>query len=240
MLCIASHLWYCAYCGKTRREKPRPQGDPRARKHFPHIINVFVPRGALHDCHQKLPSNKNTTKEIRQHSGIIQPVLESSVRYISLVACICVWRTREYWCCNLWLNQVAIFCCLRIKSILWLNLGLNMWPVWQTLFCNGKTQGWFNHGLKFCKYSSQNRIIESTQPQVELGRGFIVIKKVLLWHICCSFWKFSSLFNYRLRKNMFLIRQCQKDSVRFNHRLYKQDKTIVLGRPNSTCGWMFC
>ena len=27
---------------------------------------------------------------------------------------------------------------------------------------------------------------------------------------------------------MFLIRQCQKDSVRFNHRLYKQDKTIVL------------
>ena len=35
----------------------------------------------------------------------------------------------------------------------------------------------FNHGLKFCKYSSQNRIIESTQPQVELGQGFIVIKR---------------------------------------------------------------
>lgn len=52
-----------------------------------------------------------------------------------------------------------------------------MWPVWQTLFCNGKTQGWFNHGLKFCKCSSQNRIIESTQPQAELGQGFIVIKK---------------------------------------------------------------
>ena len=35
----------------------------------------------------------------------------------------------------------------------------------------------FNHGLKFCKYSSENRIIESTQPQVELGQGFIVIKR---------------------------------------------------------------
>ena len=45
------------------------------------------------------------------------------------------------------------------------------------IFCNGKTQGWFNHGLKFCRYSSKNRIIESTQPQVELGQGFIVIKK---------------------------------------------------------------
>ena len=35
----------------------------------------------------------------------------------------------------------------------------------------------FNHGLKFCKHSSYNRIVESAQPQVELGQGFIVIKK---------------------------------------------------------------
>ena len=45
------------------------------------------------------------------------------------------------------------------------------------IFCNGKTQGWFNHGVKLCKHSSQNRIVELTQPQVELGQGFIVIKR---------------------------------------------------------------
>ena len=45
---------------KDQEREASPTGwPPRARKHFPHIINVFVPRGALHDCHQKLPSNKN-------------------------------------------------------------------------------------------------------------------------------------------------------------------------------------
>ena len=63
----------------------------------------------------------------------------------------------------------------------------------------------FNHGLKFCKYSSQNRIIESTQPQVELGQGVIVIKKGFTVTHLLFVLKILQPVQLYVERNMFLI-----------------------------------